>query len=86
VSPGSFECPHCGAEVRSGRRSCPECGSDATTGWQSSEEIDYQSLDIPGGHGEPTGPLEPVRRRARWPALVFVLLLVALLLFLLRGR
>jgi hypothetical protein len=86
VSQGSFECPHCGAEVRPGRRSCPECGSDAATGWQSSEEIDYQSLEVPEGYGEPTGSPEAVRRRARWPTLVFVLLLVALLLFLLRGR
>ena len=83
MSKGSFECSHCGAEVRLGRRSCPECGSDAATGWQSSEEIDYQSVDVPEGYAEPTGP---VRRRARWPVLVLVVLLVALLLFLLRGR
>ncbi len=45
--PEPFECPHCGAPVPKGRLACPECGSDAQTGWQSSEEIDYQSVELP---------------------------------------
>ena len=46
-----FECPNCGADVRVGAKVCRECGSDASTGWQSSEEIDYQSIEIPDGYG-----------------------------------
>ena len=37
----------CGTEFRAGRLACPECGSDAETGWKSSEEIDYQSVELP---------------------------------------
>lgn len=46
-----FECPNCGADVRVGAKVCRACGSDASTGWKSSEEIDYQSIDIPDGYG-----------------------------------
>jgi hypothetical protein len=83
VSAGTFECPHCGAEVRLGRRACPECGSDAATGWQSSEEVDYQAVDVPEGYGTAT---EQTRRRRWWPLFVVVLLALGLLLFLLRVR
>ena len=47
----TFECPHCGAQVRVGSKVCRECGSDDVTGWQSSEELDYQEIDIPDGYG-----------------------------------
>ena len=50
MSRSTFECPHCGAPVPAGRLACPECGSDAGTGWQSSEEIDYQSVELPDDH------------------------------------
>jgi len=46
-----FDCPNCGADVAVGAKVCRECGSDASTGWKSSEEIDYQSIDIPDGYG-----------------------------------
>jgi hypothetical protein len=52
-----FECPNCGADVAVGAKVCRECGSDDSTGWQSSEEIDYQSIDIPDGYG-PADELE----------------------------
>lgn len=78
----TFECPQCGTEVRAGRLACPECGSDARTGWQESEEIDYQSVDVPDGYSEPR---EPPRRRRIWPAIVAVLLVLALLLLAMRG-
>ena len=45
-------CPNCGAEVRRGKLACPECGSDAETGWKDSEEIDYQSVEIPDYLGD----------------------------------
>lgn len=41
------ECPHCGAPIDARRVSCPECGSDAATGWRSSEDIDYESIELP---------------------------------------
>jgi hypothetical protein len=69
--------------VRLGRRACPECGSDAATGWQSSEEIDYRSVEVPEGYGPTT---DETRRRRRWPLFVVALLALALLLFLLRFR
>jgi hypothetical protein len=34
--PETFECPHCGADVRVGAAACRECGSDAETGWSES--------------------------------------------------
>ena len=51
-----FECPQCGAAVPAGRLACPECGSDARTGWQSSEEIDYQSVELPEAESESRPP------------------------------
>ena len=47
----TFECPNCGADVYVNAKVCRECGSDASTGWKSSEEIDYQSIEIPDGYG-----------------------------------
>ena len=76
-----FECTHCGADVAVGSLVCRECGSDASTGWQSSEEIDYQSLDLPDGYA--TGDDHPggaVSSRTKpWvviTALVLVIVLV----------
>ena len=75
-----FECPNCGAEVPAGARACRECGSDETTGWQSSEEIDYQSIDLPerddDGGGTAVGA-RPARARTRrgWSFWVAVVLL-----------
>ena len=37
--------------VKANSQFCRACGSDMSTGWQSSEEIDYQSVDIPDGIG-----------------------------------
>lgn len=54
----SFPCPHCGEELPEAARSCPHCGSDAETGWLDDEEIDYQSLDLPGGHADSGEDLE----------------------------
>lgn len=80
-----FECDHCGADVPVGSKVCRECGSDASTGWQSSEEIDYQSLDIPDGYGDADDPQggagsEPRRRWLMLATLVLVALLVIALL------
>ena len=73
-----FECPHCGAQVREGRLACPECGSDADTGWQSSEEIDYQSVELP--EDTPTAPGRP----SHWVKLVGLLIVLAFVLWILR--
>lgn len=78
-----FECPNCGADVAVGAKACRECGSDALTGWQSSEEIDYQSLDLPEGHAthdEHPGGAVPSKTRT-WivvTAAVLVVVLIAL--------
>jgi hypothetical protein len=73
----TFLCPHCGAQVDIGSPSCRECGSDAATGWQDSEEVDYQSLDLPEGYAadaderaSPIGARSPVWF---WAALVLLL-------------
>jgi hypothetical protein len=69
-APGGQECPHCGAEVAAGRLACPECGSDAATGWKSSEEIDYQAVELPDAEPPP-----PRRRPAlfTWTLVLLVL-------------
>ncbi len=77
-----FECQHCGADVLVGAKVCKECGSDAATGWQSGEEIDYQSLDLPGGYADGDehpggGPLP--ERRSPWVVVVAVVLALGLL-------
>jgi hypothetical protein len=80
---------------------CRECGSDAGTGWQSSEEIDYQSLDLPTGYAtdaeHPGGPTPEPRLKTwqkvgiglallRYWRLWVAVLLAALLLLLSLGR
>ena len=83
MSPGTFECPNCGAMVKASAKVCRECGSDDTTGWMSSEDIDYHSADIPDGYG-PDNELEQDGGQA-WVKLVAILLVVGLvLLFVLR--
>ncbi|MCK5941397.1 MAG: hypothetical protein KAI24_05455 [Planctomycetes bacterium] len=72
----TFECPNCGAEVAVGRKACRECGSDDLTGWQSSEEIDYQSIDIPDGYG-PDDEAESPRGRPLVFTIVAIVLAVA---------
>ena len=73
------ECPNCGEEFPAGRLACPECGSDAETGWKDSEEIDYQSIDLPD-HREPT----PARSRVVWWVAVVLALLGMTVVALLR--
>ena len=79
-----FECQHCGADVPVGAKACKECGSDASTGWQGSEEVDYQSLDLPEGYAtdrdHPGGGALPTRR-SPWFVAVAILLVLALLLW-----
>lgn len=70
-----FDCPNCGAEVPVGARVCRECGSDDRTGWQSSEEIDYQSLELPEDSGGPP------RHGVSWRWVLAALLLVAFTLW-----
>lgn len=72
----SFECPNCGATVVVGKRACRECGSDASTGWQSSEEIDYQSIDIPDGYGPDDELAEPSRSARLMPIIALVMAIV----------
>jgi hypothetical protein len=73
----TFLCPHCGAQVDIRASSCRECGSDASTGWQDSEEVDYQSLDLPEGYAvDGDERASPIGARSRvwfWVALVLLL-------------
>jgi len=82
-----FECPNCGADVAVGAKVCRECGSDDSTGWQSSEEIDYQSIDIPDGYGPDQGSADNSAfagsSYVRFVALVLAALLLAWVLRLL---
>lgn len=72
----TFECSNCGAAVVVGKRACRECGSDATTGWQSSEEIDYQSIDIPDGYGCEDDLQQPSRSARLVPIIALVMAIV----------
>ena len=75
-----FECPNCGADVVVGSKSCRECGSDATTGWQSSDEIDYQGIDLPEGYAvDPEHPGHVVAKKRSPLVVVVALVLVAAL-------
>lgn len=78
--PATFECPQCGAVVKVGAAACRECGSDARTGWQSSEEIDYQSIEVPDGWGPEQEPAVPARR-SPWTVVVVLVLVVAFALW-----
>tara|TARA_R110002072_G_scaffold100429_2_gene221118 strand:+ start:55155 stop:55406 length:252 start_codon:yes stop_codon:yes gene_type:complete len=78
MSRGTFECPNCGAAVKAGAKVCRECGSDDATGWMSSEEIDYQSTDIPDGYG-PENELDHDGGKS-WMKIVAIVLVVGLLL------
>ncbi len=75
-----FECPNCGADVLVGSKACRECGSDASTGWQSSEEIEYQGIELPEGYAvDPEHPGNVVpRRRSPWTLVVVLLLVVVM--------
>lgn len=68
------ECPNCGATFRRGRLACPECGSDAETGWQAADEIDYRSIEIPGGYGDEAPAAGAGARRVWWIAAVLALI------------
>ncbi len=69
-------CPECGAEFPAGKLACPECGSDAETGWKSSDEIDYQSIEIPDAWPPPDQLPRPT---IRWSYIAAVLALLAMI-------
>ena len=78
-----FDCPHCGAPVKSTARACRECGSDLKTGWQSEDEIDYQSIELPDALGdeldEARGPGATRGDRPKvWMVVVTIVLVVAM--------
>lgn len=82
-----FACPNCGADVPVGAAACKECGSDANTGWQSSEEIDYQSLDLPDGYRDPEVQHDrlPPSRTPTWIIVTALITAVAFLAIVLRA-
>ena len=75
-----FECPNCGADVRTDALACPECGSDAETGW--SDETIYDGLDLPWDGAEDERPLRPgPSSTTRWVGIaVLIAVLIALIL------
>ena len=58
---------------------CPHCGSDAETGWASSEEIEYQSVEIPDWYDD-----SPPPPRFTWRSLLLAVGLLAAALALIR--
>lgn len=76
------ECDHCGESIPERALACPHCGSDAQTGWADSEELEYQSVEIPESWPEDDGTFGGPRS-ARWVRVTAIVLLFALL-FLLR--
>lgn len=87
--PEYFACPHCGADVAVGAKVCRECGSDADTGWQSTEEVEYQSLDLPQGYRDDEAHESnalPPSRPSKWFVFVVLLMVVVfVLVFVLRA-
>ena len=79
----TFVCPHCGADVLVTAKVCRECGSDADTGWQSTEEVEYQSLDLPQGYRDDAAHESnalPTSRPSKWFVFVVLLMLVLFVL------
>lgn len=81
--PETFVCGHCGADVAVTAKVCRECGSDADTGWQSTEEVEYQSLDLPQGYRDDAAHESnalPPSRPSKWFVFVVLLMLVLFVL------
>jgi ribosomal protein L32 len=76
AAPKHESCPECGTTFRAGRLACPECGSDYRTGWKESQEIDYQSVELP----DAWPPDEPARRRG-WMYVVVLLTVLGMVLW-----
>ncbi|PIE25689.1 MAG: hypothetical protein CSA62_00430 [Planctomycetota bacterium] len=74
-----MDCPNCGAFVPKGRLACPECGSDENTGWKSSEEIEYQSVDIPDSYEDFVQATRSRRRQSILAGLAFLTLIAFIL-------
>ncbi len=79
-----MECPHCGEPVPRRAKACPHCGSDDETGWRSSEDVDYEAVDLPDpGYGRPDeddDDLDPEKAARRASARRAFRLIVVLLL------
>ena len=76
--PRMLDCPHCGAAFKAGRAACPECGSDDSTGWRPTDEIEYESLDIPDYYEPPEERGIPERIFNGPAAYAFALLALAI--------
>lgn len=82
-------CPNCGESLPRNAKFCRECGSDAKTGWRSSEDIEYDSIELPEqGDYEEFLQREGLQTRGvqkgrRWIFLVALILILALFLSLL---
>jgi hypothetical protein len=87
---GSFDCPHCGEELRLGANRCHHCGASDECGWQESDgefaDREYADDDVfdydafvarEFGNGE-RPPTE--RTKEFWIRIVILAVIVALLL------
>lgn len=72
------ECDHCGESIPQRSLACPHCGSDAQTGWADSEELEYQSVEIPESWPEGEGSLDGRSNQPRWVRVTVVIVLLAL--------
>ncbi len=89
----SFDCPHCGEAVRAGALACRACGSDLETGWAEDAQLDLGSLpescddfDYDAWlEREVGGATGATARRAWVPRLLALLVVLAMLIWLLRG-
>ena len=77
----AMECPHCGALVPSHRSCCANCGSDLETGWMDSEQIDYNSLDLPEDDLPPRSDNDRGKAMSRSVAILLALFIAAPLSF-----
>jgi len=87
---GSFDCPHCGEELRAGANRCRHCGASDECGWQEldgeftvdgyadDDAFDYDAfVEREFGNGE-----RPATERTKefWIRLVILAVVVSLLL------
>jgi len=89
-SVANFECPVCGATVRTGARACPECGADERTGWDE-EATRYDGLDLPeaafadDGDSDSSPSRKPASFAAGFWRLVALILTIVVIGVLVRG-
>ena len=83
---GSFDCPHCGATLRSDAKMCRECGADANCGWNDEDANSEYSAEDDFDYDEyiarefPGDALPGTAKSQNWIRLILLLVIISMLL------